>query len=482
MENSKELLLIADAVSKEKGISSHEVLDALAEGMETALRRNFPEGAVVHVDISEQNGQVQAWRLYKLVDQIENVEGEMLHSEIEDEIVEDGYVWEKFEFVLNRQQFNITKQVALQRIKAESREHQFEELMNKPIALFSGIVKVVKKDQVIVDCSGMDITIFRRNMLPKDNYKPNDKVYFTLEKDKNQYSGTRISNEYLKEVFKREIVEIEEGSIEIVACARIPGVRAKVIVRGKNGDAVKTCVGRQGMHIKNIQNFLNGEIVDVIAYQEDKAQMLIKSLNPVNVLKILMDEDKEEMDICVSNDEIAQAIGRSGKNIEMISNLIGWKINVFSEDQWDEKECFDDARMIALFTAALNCDEEVASLLVDSGYTSLEEIAYLPKNEFYLEGVSEDDTESLRNSARETLNDPELLKQAQGIADLAWLGFTVEEQALLRNDKVFNLHDVCELSSYDLTDIIASIDEERAKSIVMKARTRQEKNELAAVE
>lgn len=476
MENSKELLLVAEAVSKEKGLNTQDVLNALAEGMETALRRNFPEGAELHVSIDDHTGEFKAYRLFKLVDQIESIENEMLFSEIDDEIVQDGYVWEPYEFTPNRQQFNITKQVALQRIKNDSRDSQIQDLLDKPVALLTGTVKVTKKDQLIADCNGLDIVIYRRNLLPKDNYKAGDKIYFVLEKDKNHYVGTRISDQYLVEVFKRELVEIEEGDIEVVSVARIPGFRSKAVVKSmkKSIDPVRTCIGRQGVHIKNVQSFLNGEIVDLIAYQDEPAQLLIQAISPVNISKILIDEETKSMDVAVPDSEIAQAIGKGGKNIEMISKLVGWQINVFSETQWEDNNNNEQLKEIAVLRKGLNCSDEIAQLILDAGYNSLEEIAYLPSNEFYIDGLDSETHEALRENALQVCQNPLEVFNVNSFGELVALGLEYEEVEALYNDNVVTVHDVSELSTYDLGDTLPTIDSERAKAIIMKARKKEE--------
>lgn len=484
--DNKELLLIADAVAKEKGLDSNtsEVLLALAEGLETALRRNFPEGAQIAVRIDPKTGEIKSYRLFKLVDQIENIEAEMLVSEVEDETVVDGYAYEPFSFTVNRQQFNIAKQVALQRIKHMSREHQFERLLDQPISLFSGTIKMIKKDQFTVDCNGLDVIIYRRNLLPRDNYKVSDKIYFTLEKEKNQYVGTRVSDEYLIEVFRREIVQIEEGDIDIVSCGRVPGFRSKIVVRSNvsNLDPVKTCIGMKGMHIKNIHNFLNGEIVDVIAYEENPAQLLIKAFEPIMVSSIVIDEESHSMDIAVPNEEVAQAIGKGGKNVELVSKVTGWKINVYSQKQWEENEQLEMSQMVATFSTGLSCDEDLATVLVENGFDSLEEIAYLPKEELLVDELDEATVDALKENAKATLNNPLELKRALGMGELVGLGLSETERNLLQSNEVLNNQDVADLAAFELQDLLPGMSEEKASEIVLKARSKvpQEEAELIA--
>lgn len=468
----KELLLIADAVSQEKGLSRDEVLTSLEEGIETALRKDFPEGATIAVHIDNKTGDIRAYRTFQLVDQIENVELQMLNSEIDDEIVEDGIVFEPFNFVLDRQKFSIAKQVALQKIKQGSRDHQIEDLLDQNINLFNGIVKVAKKEQIIVDCKGLDITLPRRNLLPRDHFKSGEKVYFTLEREKNQYVGTRISDEYLIEVLKHEIVDIEEGKIEIVSIARNPGFRSKIIVKSlvRNLDAVKACVGQRGANIQSVQNFLGGEFIDVLHYNEDPAQLLINAFEPVNVTNIVMDEDTNTMEIAVKDEEISKAIGKGGKNIELISKLVGWNVNVVSQSQWKQNEENSDEKVIATFEAGLSCDREVAEMLVAEGFSSLEEVAYVPRHEFVIEQLNDEIIDELRKNAKDTLSNPVALAKAEGVGELSSLGFTPDDREVLQNNGVYGAKDIADLATYELVEFLPNINEDDACKTIMNAR------------
>lgn len=474
MENAKELLLVADAVSKEKNLDKETVLEALAEGLATALRRNYPEGSIVKVLISK-DGDIKAYRLFELVDSIDNVEGQMLSNEIEDEVVVDGFVWEDLHFdfnKLNRQQFNITRQVALNKIKNESRETHISDLLDKDNLLQSGIAKVVKKDQIIVDCNGLDITIPRRNLLPKDSYKNGDKVFFVIEKENNHYLGTRVSNEFLEEVLKREIYAIQDGEVEIVSIARNPGFKSKVILKSVKGNVnpVKAALGHRGSHIQSVNSFLNGETVDLITYDGNIAQLLVSAMSPVEVTKILVDEENNSLDFAVPNENISQAIGKGGKNIEMVSKLLGWTLNVYSEEEWDNRNNTEQDKTLSLFEYALGCDREIAQMLYEEGFSTLEEIAYVPMVELQEVDLDDETLQALRANALDTLNDPFKLKLAFGYSELVSAGFNEEQIAKLGQENVFNLMDLADLSSYDLTDILPELDIEQAKDIIVQAR------------
>jgi N utilization substance protein A len=472
MENSRELIMLVDAVSKEKGLPKNEILSFLSEGIEVALRKTFPEGAIVQVDIDPKNGLIQAWRLYELVDQIENVEGQMLHNEVEDEIVQDGYVWEQFDPKLTRQQFNITKQVALQKIKNHSREQAIGNMLDRGINIYSGVVKVIKKESLIVDFQGLDITIYRRNLLPKENFKSGQKIRFTLEENEGHYTGTRTSEKFLIELFKEEVSQIEDGEIEIVACARNPGQRSKIIVKSTNPriEAARMCIGSRGMHVKNVQQEIPGEFIDIISYDKDPAQLLIKAIEPANVNRILIDEEAKTMEISVNENDIAQVIGRGGRNIEMISQLLCWNIKIYSDEQWDKNQLNQDIGAVQYFMFALDSDETLAQYMVESGFSSIEEIAYLSNQELDLDELDEETMDALKANAKETLADKEKLAKANSIKTLYTLGFNETEVNLLMENNLFACQDIADLSTYDLQDVIPDIDLEKAKDIIMKAR------------
>jgi N utilization substance protein A len=480
--DNKELLIIADTVSREKNIPKRNVLNALAEGMETALRKNFPEGAKLSVNIDENTGEIKAYRVFELVDQIEKIESEMLKSEVEDELVIDGFAFEPFEFNMNRQQYNITKQVALQKISQTSRENYVEDLLQNSVNIFSGTVKVAKKDFLIVDCQGIDLTLNRRNMLPRDSYKLGDKVFFTIEKEKNQYVASRSSEQYLEELFRKEIVYVDEGDIEIMAVARNPGFRAKVVVKSnvKNLDPVKACIGPKANHIKNIQHFLNGEFVDIIEYTEDPAQLLVKAFAPVNITNIVMDEDTNTMEVAVTDEEISQAIGKGGKNIELVSKLIGWNVNVVSKTEWESKAAENDEVVSVVLQRGLTCDAEIAQILMENGFTSLEEVAYLPRAEFDVEELDDETIDALRENAKQTLSNAAALVIANGAGELVGLGFSVEEMEQLQQANIFGNSEMADLAAFELQEILPSLSDEEAQQFIMKSRKQDSRFQEAA--
>ncbi len=477
MENSRELIMIVEAVSKEKGLPKSEIITILAESIEVALRKNFPEGSLLQVEIDEKSGEMKAWRLFELVDQVENIEAQMLTNEVENEEVIDGYAWEKFDFQLTRQQFNIVKQVALQKIKNHSRDNYISNLLEKPRNIHSGTVKTIKKDFIVAESNGIDIILYKKNLLPREIFKGGDKIRFGLKEVGGHYVGDRSSEEFLIELFKEEVSAIDDGEIEIVACARNAGFRSKVVVKsnskGQKIDPVRFCVGNRGAHVKNIQQEINGEFIDIISYEEDPAKLLIKAIAPVNVTKIIMDEDSKTMEIAVEEENISQAIGRNGKNIEMISKLLNWEVKVYSDNEWDKLHENEDSSLVHYFEFGLNCDQELSEYIVECGHSSLEEIAYLSVEELALEELDEETVLALKDNAKETLADKEKSSKAEGIKNLYSLGFENEEVDTLINEKLYSFEDIGDLSSYDLQDYLPNIDMEKAKNIILKCRQNQ---------
>lgn len=475
MQNIREMEIMAEVVAKEKGISKESVLSFLEDGMQVAMKKSFPEGALIQIEINNESHSINGWRLFKLVDSIENIESEMLHSEVEDEEVLDGYVWEPFKVELTRQQLNIVKQVALQKMKNESRCVQIDDLLSKPIKIYTGTVKVQRKDSMVVDIMGLDIIIPRRNIIPGESYKAGTKITFTLEKDvRGGYVGSRTSNEFIAELFKKEIVQIEEGDVDIVKIARIPGFKTKILVKSKSYkiDPVKLCIGQKGSHIKNVQMYLNGEYIDVIEYEADPAKLLIKTLSPIQVSKIIVDEETKQIEVAVSDEEIGYAIGRGGKNIDLTSKLLGWDVKIFSESQWEKRHTIQRNANIKIFMTMLDCDEDLAAYIVDAGFTNIEELAYIPEDE-----LAQDLTEldsltivALKDNAKEALKDELKVQNSKSLYGLYMLGLSDEEINQLLDNGVTSVEGVADLSTDEFLETVPGIDIENAKSIIMEAR------------
>lgn len=468
--NIKEFMLLADTVSKEKNISKEQVIGAISEGIETALRKNFPIGSMLQADIEED--EIKVWRLFKLVHQIENVESEMLFNEVENETVSDGYVWEPVHVNMTRQQFNIVKQVAINKIKNISYQEEIDNILSKPNQLLTGIVKVVKRDSILVENSGMDFTIPKSHLLPKDNYKVNDKIFFVLIKDKHGYIGSKTDNKYVQSLLEKNIVQIEEGIIEIIKIARIPGYRTKILVKSHraNVEPVKACVGFKGQNIKSISNLMNGEFLDIINYTEDTPTLLINCMAPVHLTSIVVNEDTEQIDIAVKDDEISLAIGKGKQNLELINKIMDMKVNIFSETKWNEKNQLDQDSLNELFQYGLSCDYDLADILIQSGFTSLEEVAYVAVDEFPLDEIEHDTVLELQKNAKNILKQiPKL--NLDNYEFMKSLGLSVEDCSLLLNNLVSSKQDIADLSSFEMQEFIPSLEIEKINEIIMKCRS-----------
>lgn len=472
----RELISAISVIAQEKGISEESVQDAICDGIVTSLRKNFPETSLLKIEIDRDQGMIRGFRLFNLVEQIEDVNCQMLFNEITDEVVIDNVVYEEFPVDLNRQQVNITKQVTLSKIRTSSQHQQVANLLRDEFNIFSGTVKVSRRDEYIVECRGqhtpeaVDLSVPKSHCLPRDTYSVGDKIFFTIIPEKNGWIGSRTDAQFLVELFKSKIPEVASGVVEVVSCARNPGFRAKVVVKSNEPrvNALAACIGPRGANIKNINNFMNNENVDVIEYDEDIATLLVNALAPVNVNGIVLDEDEHLIEISFPDDLIAQAIGKGGKNIDLVSRLLGWKIDAYSETKWQEKNGQETRRNLSFFMHALNCNEELAEILLKDGFTDLESIIYTPTDEF-----SELETElvnELKSNAQETLDNKDKLEVIKGMVHLESSDVSEEEIQTLQKASVYSLQDIADLATDEFLDILPDFDKEKASAIIMKAR------------
>lgn len=480
MFNARELISLVDVVSKEKGLTRQEVISYMEDAMETALRKEFPETAKIKITIDPENGEILGNRLFKLVNTIEDVEAEMLFSEVDNEVVIDGYVYEPFPQLvdLNRQQVNITKQVVLQRINHEARNKQFRSLLTRNSLLFTGVVKVMKKDQMTVDYNGLDILIPRAQLLPREAYKIGDKVLFTIIEDRNSYIGSRTAPQFLVELLKQEVDELYDGKIEITSCVRTPGFRSRVIVKSNSpeiSNPVRTLVGNRGANTNAVKAQLNGENITVIQ-QDDIANMLVKAISPVEIYNIIIDENTKKIEFSVSNEDVASVIGKQGKNITSLTELFGWEIDIYSVDEWNHHRERTNLSLIKHFMIGLNCDQDLAEALIDAGLTSIEFFNIMSK-ENLMEALDfdEETVESLIENANITFNSPDELAKAYAYLELVALGFEDDEIDALMENKIFSTQGVADLATDELIEILPQKDTKEAQEVIMSARKKIER-------
>lgn len=465
--------LFVESIAHEKGLSKSEVYNALGVAIETAIRRDFPEGSVLSVRIQPEPFAIRAFRKYEIVDKVEDYEIQITKSGITNEVVEDGFALEEVKIFIDRQKLNIVHQVISQRLKNISRQHQITNLLNRKSTLFYGTVKVVKREQVLIECEGLEVVLPRKNCIGREKLVVNQRVFFVLEEENGQYYATRSSTEFLRQVLFSEINAFDNESIEITRIARVAGFRSKVVVRSTvGGEAVKQCIGQGAKNLRAIQEYLGGEFVDFIEHKDDFAQILVEAFKPIQLTSIQIDEGSHVVKVCVSDEDIGRAIGKFSNNIRLINGLTDYEVIAISESEWHKNEGIENVRLITLFQTGLFCDEEVAQILIDNNFCSLEEVAYVPESEFDIDSLDEETIQALRDNARSIVENAEEFKRINNIADLAGCGFSTHEISKLADESVVSLEDVADLGTFDLMDILPEISEDDAKAIIMKVRSK----------
>jgi N utilization substance protein A len=417
---SKEILMVVDAVSNEKGVEKDIIFEAIEAALASATRRKHGEDIEVRVAIDRETGDYDTFRRW-LVFEDESTELEVPDRELRmidavdiDPAAEPGgYVEVPMESVeFGRIAAQTAKQVIVQKVREAEREQVVEEYQEREGELLSGLVKRVDRNGVYIDLGGnAEGFVPREQMVPREPVRPQDRIKALLTEVRSEIRGpqlfmTRTSPQFLVELFKIEVPEVGQGLIDILGAARDPGLRAKIAVRSNDRriDAVGACVGMRGSRVQAVSNELAGERVDIILWDENPAQFVINAMSPAEVVSIVMDEDAHSMDIAVEEDKLSQAIGRGGQNIRLASELTGWELNVMTAADAEEKSESEMRELIELFSKQLDVDEEIGLILVQEGFSTIEEVAYVPASELMeIEEFDEDIVEELRNRARDVL-------------------------------------------------------------------------------
>src|SRR5690554_374326 len=488
---NKEILAVADAVSNEKGVSRDVIFEAIEIALATATKKRFEnEEAEIRVAIDRKSGQYDTYRQWRVVEE-EEFERAGFHLLPEQATEKDaelavGDVWEEkidnIEF--GRIAAQTAKQVIVQKVREAERDLVVAEYRDQVGQLVSGTVKKVTRESVLVDLGGnAEALLPRDQMIPREMFRTGDRIRALLQDVRQEARGpqlflSRTAPGMLIELFKIEVPEIADGVIEIRAAARDPGSRAKIVVSTNDGriDPVGACVGMRGSRVQVVSNELASERIDIILWDDNPAQLVINAMAPAEVASIIMDEDSHTMDVAVEEDNLAQAIGRNGQNVRLSAELTGWAINVMSVEDAQEKQRAEASGFITTFMDMLGVDEEVAELLVSEGFTSLEEVAYVPMDELLsVEGFDEDIAKELRSRARDALltqaiASEEVLSKANVEQDLLTMEGMDDVLALALAAKgILNMEDLAEQSIDDLMDI-DGMDEERAGKLIMTAR------------
>jgi N utilization substance protein A len=488
---SKEILLVADAVSNEKGVAREVIFEAVESALATATKKFYEEDDMnCRVRVDRKTGEYETFRVWDIVSDEEYTGkgGQLTLEQAREKNPEaevGGVVEEKIENIeFGRIAAQTAKQVIVQKVREAERDIIIAEYRHKIGKLISGTVKKVTRESVLVDLGGnAEGLLAREHMIPRENFRVGDRIRALLLDVRSEPRGpqlflSRTDAGMLIELFKIEVPEISEEVIEIKAAARDPGSRAKIVVRTNDGriDPVGACVGMRGSRVQVVSNELANERIDIILWDDNPAQLVINSMAPAEVASIIMDEDSHTMDVAVEEENLAQAIGRSGQNVRLSSELTGWTINVMSVAEAAEKQQQETSGFVEMFVNKLDVDEDIAEVLVSEGFTSLEEIAYVPLEEILnIDGFDEDIANELRSRAKDALltqaiASEEGLSSANIADDLRTMEGMDDTLALaLAGKGVLSMEDLAEQSIDDLMDI-DGMNEERAGKLIMTAR------------
>lgn len=489
---SKEILLVAEAVSNEKAVPREKIFEALESALAHATKKKYEGDIEVRIDIDRQTGEFDTFRRWLVVeDSDEGLEHpfreiSLSAAQYEDPSLNIGdYVEEQIEsIVFDRITTQTAKQVIVQKVREAERAQVVEEYLDQVGEMVSGIVKRANREHVILDLgNNAEAIIYREEMLPRESVRPGDRVRGLLYDVRPEARGaqlfvSRTHPDFLLELFRIEVPEIGEEMIELKGAARDPGSRAKIAVKSNDRriDPVGACVGMRGARVQAVSGELGGERVDIVLWDDNPAQFVINAMAPAEVASIVVDEDAHTMDIAVAADNLAQAIGKSGQNVRLASQLTGWTLNVMTEDEFTEKNQAEATRLLSLFMEKLDIDEDFATVLVEEGFSSMEEVAYVPVSEFLeIEGMDEDIVEELRGRARaylttKALADEESLESAEPDESLLNLeGMERHLAYVLASKGIVTLEDLAEQGVDDLADV-EELDEQQAGDLIMKAR------------
>ena len=488
---SKEILLVVDAVSNEKALPRESIFEAMETALETATKKKYEGDIVVRVCIDRKTGEFDTFRRWLVVAddaETENPFAEMSLSAAQydqPELSIGDYVEEQIESVkFDRVTTQTAKQVIVQKIREAERALIIDAYQDQVGELITGVVKKASRESVILDLgNNAEAIIYRDDLLPREVFRPGDRVRGLLYVIKPEARGaqlfvSRTKPEMLIELFRVEVPEIGEEMLEIKGAARDPGSRAKIAVKSndKRIDPVGACVGMRGSRVQAVSGELGGERVDIVLYDDNPAQYVINAMAPAEVASIIVDEDKGTMDIAVEEGNLAMAIGRSGQNVRLASQLTGWELNVMTVDDMNEKHQAENDKVLTLFTDKLDIDEDFALLLAEEGFTSLEEIAYVPAAELLeIDGMDEDIVEELRERAKAALTtkalaSEESLENAEPAEDLLNLeGLERHLAFVLASRGVITLEDLAEQGVDEISDI-EELDETKAGELIMAAR------------
>jgi len=484
---SRELLLLVDALSREKNVQKDIVFTALELALASATKKKTNEEADVRVEVDRESGEFEAFRRWLVVEDgvVENPEQQVGLSDARTQISDisvDDYIEESLEPVdFGRIGAQAAKQVILQKIRDAEREQILNDFLDRKEHLVAGTVKRMERGNAIIEAGRIEASLPRDQMIPRENLRPGDRVRAWLMKIDRTARGpqlilSRTAPEFIMKLFELEVPEIEDGLLEIKSAARDSGIRAKIAVKSNDPrvDPIGTCVGMRGSRVTAVTNELAGERVDIILWSADPAQFVIGALAPAEVSSVMVDEEKHAMDVVVSEDNLAIAIGRGGQNVRLASELTGWTINLMTVEESQQKSEQEQGVIRQLFMEKLDVDQEVADILIEEGFSTLEEVAYVPLTEMLeIAAFDEATINELRDRARNVLLTEAIVdeEQLENVDDdlLGLDGMDKSLAAKLARGNVRKRDELADLATDELVEL-TGIDEDRAKSLITTAR------------
>jgi len=487
---NKEILLVVDAVSNEKGVGKEVIFEAIEIALATATKKRYNNDVDIRVQIDPKDGSYDTFRRWEVVadDEVEMGDRQTTLSAAQFENAEiqvGDFIEEQVESIeFGRIAAQTAKQVIVQKVREAERAMVADAYQDQIGQLVMGVVKRVERGNVFLDLgNNADAIIPREDMIPRESVRPGDRIRGLLKEIRTDVRGpqlfvSRTIPEFLIELFKIEVPEVGEELIDLIGASRDPGARAKIAVKSNDPriDPVGACVGMRGSRVQAVSNELSGERVDIVLWDDNAAQFVINAMSPAEVESIVVDEDTEVMDIAVAEDQLSQAIGRGGQNVKLASELTGWTLNVMSESQADEKSEEEAVKSQKVFMDLLDVDEEVAVILVQEGFTSIDEVAYVPMSEFQqIEEFDDDMIEELRGRAKDVLltraiSSEEDLTAVEPAKDLLEMdGMDSDLAYHMAAIGVVTMEDLAEQSIDELM-VIDDMDEEKAGALIMTAR------------
>jgi N utilization substance protein A len=486
-----DILMVVDAVSREKGVEREVIFEALEAALATATRKRYREDIDARVAIHRETGAYDTFRRWEILgDDVETLEfpDRQLRLAEARNRYPDAEVGDFIEEPLPPVEFGriaaqAAKQVIVQKVREAEREQTVAQFQDRKGSLVTGVVKRMERGDAVVDLGAAEALLPKSAMIPHEGLRPGDRVRAYLEDVRPVPRGpqlflSRTHPQLIIELFKLEVPEAGEGLIQIHAAARDPGLRAKIAVSSRDPrvDPIGACVGMRGMRVQSVSNELAGERVDIIPFSTESAQFVINSLAPGEVQSVVVDEEIHSMDVIVAENQLALTIGRGGQNVRLASELTGWELNIMTEETAKEKGASAAAATAQIFVEQLNVDPEIAELLVREGFASLDEVAYVPKQEMAsIEGFDEETIDELQSRARDVLLTREIAREekidmAEPAEDLLNMeGMDEHTARLLASNGIKTMEDLADQAVDDLVEI-EGIDQERARSLIMTAR------------